>query len=235
MKKSKEYSKKVKKLYNYLKRTSSKPEKVTYDDPVDAIIYATIAEKFTQAEAESAMKRFAEHFVDWNDLRVSRTEEILEVLGRDSQAARDTASAVTRALMAIFGRYNAVSLQSLKRIGKRQAKQILEKMDGVSHFAVNYCMLTALGGHAICLTQKMIEHLRAQELVEAEADEQQIEGFLTRLISAENAYEFYRLLRGASEGHAGKKKTKRKPKGKTARKVRSKTTTKTRKRTNKSK
>ena len=94
-------------------------------------------------------------------------------------------------------------------------------MDGTSPFAVNYCMLTSLQGHAIPLTKKMIEYLRSNQLVHVDADEQQIEGFLARQISAENAYEFYALLRRHSEVRkAGRKK-------KTARKTKTKAATKT--------
>jgi hypothetical protein len=66
------------------------------------------------------------------------------------------------------------------------------------------------------LTKKMIEFLRSNELVHAGADEQEIEGFLARQVSAENAYEFYSLLRRESEAREakGKKKTARKEKTK---------------------
>ncbi len=102
----------------------------------------------------------------------------------------------------------------VKKTGKRPAKQVLEKLDGISHFAVNYCMLTSLQGHAIPLTQKMVEYLRSNELVGPQADEQEIEGFLTRQISAKDAYEFYALLRVESESLKlqPRRKTARKPK-----------------------
>jgi hypothetical protein len=111
----------------------------------------------------------------------------------------------------------------LKKIGKRPARQVLEKMDGISRFAVNYCMLTSLQSHAIPLTKGMIEYLRKNQLIDPEADEQQVEGFLAKQISAENAYEFYVLLRRRSEA----RKTKRKKK--TARKVKTKKAAKTKK------
>jgi hypothetical protein len=165
-----------------------------------------------------------------NDLRVSRAEEIIEMLGEDTPATRDTASTLTKALRAVFEQYHTTSLTPLKKIGKRPAKQILEKIDAVSHFVVNYCMLTSLQGHAIPLTQKMIEYLRSNELVHTEADEQETEGFLTKQISADNAYEFYALLRRESESRKGKiKKKAKKVKSKKAKTKRKKTKKKTKK------
>jgi endonuclease III len=227
MKNSKDYSQKVRKLYRSLIRKYPKVKKLTYDDPVDALVYAVISENMSEAAMQSAMKRFADYFVDWNDLRVSRAEEIVEVLGEDTPVAKATALALTKVLGAVFDKYNTISLQALKKIGKRQAKQVLEKIDGTSHFVVNYCMLTSLQGHAVPLTGKMIDYLKINQMVHPDADEQQIEGFLARQIPAENAYEFYTLLRYQSE--SGTAETERK----TARKTKRKPTTKARKKTGK--
>ncbi len=215
MKNSKEYSKKVQRLYSSLKREYPKVKKSVYDEPAEALVYAVVNENMSETAAESALKRFSNYFVDLNDLRVSQAEEIVEMLGEDTQVTRDIASRLTGALRAVFEKYHTASLASLKRIGKRPAKQVLEKMDAVSRFVVNYCMLTSLQGHAIPLTKKMIEYLRSNELVHAEADEQETEGFLTKQISAENAYEFYALLRRGSESRKGRiKKKVKKVKGK---------------------
>ena len=211
MKNSKEYSKKVHELYRRLKAKYPKAKKIIYDEPADALVYAIVGENMSEPATESAIRKFCDYFIDLNDLRVSRAEEIVEVLGKDTPVTKDIALTITMALRAVFGKYNSVSLKALKKIGKRPAKQILEKMDGVSRFAVNYLLLTSLHGHAIPLTKRMIEYVRSNKLVHADADEQQIEGFLAKQIPAESAYEFYALLRRQSESRRSgrKKKTAR--------------------------
>ncbi len=199
-----------------MKQCYPKVESLTYDEPVQAVVYAILSENMSEAAAQSASKRFADYFVDLNDLRVSRPEEVMEILGQDTPVTRYIAATLGRVLSAIFNQYNSVSLQALKKIGKRPAKQVLEKLDGISHFAVNYCMLTSLQAHAIPLTTGMIEYLISNELVDAGADQQEIEGFLTRQISAKNAYEFYALLRRESESRRAKPKTTAARRAKTA-------------------
>jgi len=223
MKNSKEYAQKVQKLYRSLKRSRGKVEKVMYEDPVDALIYAVVSERLSEAESQAALKRFRDYFVDWNELRVSRVEEIAEILGVEESVARETAATLTRALMAVFKKYNVLSLESLKKMGKRPARQVLEKIEQLSPYAIDYCMLTALKGHAIPLTERMIEYLKTNDLVHADADRQQIEGFLARLIPAAKAYEFYALLRYESEhrkttGKAKVRKAKKKTKIRKAKK-----------------
>jgi endonuclease III len=209
MKDSKEYSGKVHKLCRSLKRRYPKVEKVAYEEPVDSLVYAIVSEHISEAAAESAIKKFADYFVDLNDLRVSRAEEVVELLGGDTSVTRHIAVPLAKALSAVFTKYHAVSLKALKKTGKRPARKTLEKMDGVSRFAVNYCMLTSLQAHAVPLNQKMIDYLRSEHLVHPEAAEEEIEGFLTRLVPAEEAYQFYSLLRRQCESRrAGRKKAK---------------------------
>jgi len=199
MKNSKEYSGKIQQLYRTLTRKYPKVQAVGHEDVVDAVVYAMIFAELPEQAADAAMKRFREYFVDWNELRVSRAEEIIEVLGKDTPAARNIASTIIRVLGGIFNEYHKVSLEGLKKIGKRPAKQALDKIDGISRFVVDYCMLTSLQGHAVPLTDKMVEYLKSNELADPEANEQEIGGFLAKQISAKKGYEFYALLRRESE------------------------------------
>jgi endonuclease III len=208
MKNSKDYSQKIQKLYHTLSSKYPKVQKVSHEKVIDAIVYAIISTEMSEKATDSIIKKFTEYFVDWNDLRVSRTEEIAEVMGKDDPVAVSIATILTTVLNGIFNEFHQVSLEALKKIGKRPAKQALEKIEGTSHFVVDYCMLTALGGHAIPLTENMIQYLKSNELVNPDADEQQIGGFLAKQIPAKNGYEFYALLRQESESTKLKKKTK---------------------------
>lgn len=209
MKNSKDYVKKIRKLHRSLNRKFPKVKKVIYDEPLDAIVYAIISAELSEKATESVIKRFSDYFISLNELRVSRTEEIVEILGVDTPVTRTIASTITTVLMAVFNQYHKVSLQILRKLGKRPARQILEKFEGTDRFIVDYCMLTSLQGHAIPLTKAMVEYLKSKELVYLEADAQQIAGFLAKQISAKNGYEFYALLRKESEARKTKKKTKK--------------------------
>jgi hypothetical protein len=229
MKNSKDYSKKIQKLYRTLSRKYPKVQKVSHEEVEYAVVYGIISENMSEKATESAFQKFPDCFVDLNDLRVSRADEIIEMLGEDTPDTREIKLTINRVLSGIFNEYHKVSLESLKKMGKRPAKQILEKIDGISRFVVDYCMLTSLKGHAIPLTKTMVEFLRNNELVDPEADEGQIEGFLAKQIPARNGYEFYELLRRESETKKDAKKklkTTSKKKTKTKKKTKKKVTRK---------
>jgi endonuclease-3 len=227
MKESREYSKKVQKLYRTLKRQPARHTGVVFDEPVDSLVYAVVSENMTEAQTQSAIKKLKDYFVDWNDLRVATVDEIAEVLGpvfrssataedgQETAAARNAATALVNSLRAVFEKYNMLSLQALRKLGKRPAKQVLEKLNGTTPFVVDYCMLTALQGHAIPLTPKMIEFLKTNGLAHAEAGYEEIEGFLARQIPMKSAYGFYSLLRHESESPKAQKVKKTKPAKKT--------------------
>jgi endonuclease III len=102
MKNSKEYAQQLQKLYRGLKRAHPKVETTTYDDPIEALIHGIISEHIAESTAQRAMKEFRQTFVDWNDLRVARPEEIVEILQEDTAVSRAAALALTSALRAVF-------------------------------------------------------------------------------------------------------------------------------------
>jgi len=221
MKDTKDYAPKIRTLHRRLKQKHAKTEPVSYEEPLEAVVYAIASEKTTANEAKSAIKRFANYFVDLNDLRVSRPDEIAEALGEDTAETRATALTLARTLNAVFYKYHTVSLMALKKTGKKPARQILEKLDGITDFAVDYCLLTSLAAHTIPLTGRMIEYLKDNRLVHPDADCNQIKNFLARQISAKHGFKFYTLLRKESETRRAAKKKK------TVLKVKKKTTAKT--------
>ena len=126
MKNSKEYAQKIRKLYQTLKGKYPKVQTPAYERLVDALVYAIVSEKMSLTAAHTAIRKLNDYFVDLNELRASRVEEIGEVLGEDTSVTRNIALSLTEALRAIFNKYNQISLEALKKIGKRPAKLALE-------------------------------------------------------------------------------------------------------------
>ena len=127
MKNAKQYSQKVQKLYRSLKRKYGKVKAPQFKDPVDAVVYAVLCESLPLSQTDSAMKKLQNHFIDWNDLRVSRSDEIVETIGKDNPSTRQAAANLTKSLYAVFGKYNTLSIDEASQGGKKQARQNIEK------------------------------------------------------------------------------------------------------------
>jgi hypothetical protein len=202
MKDSKKYADKLLKVFRSLKREHGKVTKPKCEFSIDALIYAIVSENMADSAACAAIKKLSRHFVDWNDLRVSRDEEIVDLLGKDTAENRHIAEVLTQSLNTIFNKYDVVNLDALKEAGKRQAKALLEKLLPSSRFVINYTVLMSLDGHAVPLTPKMLDYLKSNELVRPDAAFEEIESFLERQISASQAYDFYAVFRQESESAA---------------------------------
>lgn len=204
MKDSKEYAKKIAKLYREMKKEYAKVKLAEYDDPIEAIVFGVLCEYQSLPAARTSLRKIKKHFVDLNDLRVSRAEEVVAVLGKDGDNIKIIANELSRSLNAIFYKFDTISLIQLKGEGKRQAKKQLEQLDKISQFAVSYCFLTALAGHAIPVSQSIADYLRVEELVHPKAKIGDIEGFLERQNKSEDAYEFFMLLKTHCDAAAKK-------------------------------
>lgn len=246
MKNSKEYSAKLQKEYKSLKKANPKVKPVYHDSLLQALVHGAVSEKVTEDETRKAIKNFDDYFVDYNDLRVSRTEEITEKFSKETDAVKSIAKKLTAVLMSVFEKYNTLQINEIADEGIRQARQELENIPYITPYMVDYCMLTFIQGHAIPLTEAMIEYLKENELVHPDSDYNDIEGFLLRQINSSNGYEFYKYLRKAAEqkkpsekkktsGKSAKKAKKKKASkaGKSAKKTAKKTTKKTAKKTTK--
>jgi len=199
MKNTIQYSQKIKKLFNALKKGDEKPKKTASSDFIEAMIFAGLCQNCSESSAKAALKKIQSHFVDYNDLRVARREEIVEIIGSDITNAPKTAEAITFLLNAIFQKYDSLAPEDFTGAGKKNARDILEKLNGMTAFICNYVMLTVLNVHAVPLTDKMIEYLRTNDLIDPQWDNAQTTLFIEKQISASNAYAFYTAIRHDSE------------------------------------
>ncbi|MBW8036024.1 MAG: hypothetical protein FVQ79_10430 [Planctomycetes bacterium] len=226
MKDSTKYAKKLTVLLKTLKKEHSEINIPTYSDPVESVIFAVLAEHLKSSTVRTTVRKMQKHFVDYNDVRVARTEEMLDVLGGETSELRGVAHTLSKLLNSVFTKFNTVSLMALTEMGKRPGRKELENMEGITPFIVSYCFLTSLKGHAIPVNKKMVEYLRGLELVHPRANPHGIEGFLERQISASNAYEYYTLIRDAAEKFVKPASKKKVSKKKAVKKTKSKKTVK---------
>lgn len=240
MKDSKKYSSKIDKWYKKAKKDQGKVKPIIYDDPVEAIVFAIICNYLPLRKSKTVLNKIKRHFVDFNDLRVSRSEELVEVLGGDSEQIRLISHELTESLNAVFSKYDTMDISPLKEERKRQVKKELEEIEKLSKFVISYCFLTVFDGHAIPVSEDMADYLHKQEMVHPKATVEDIEGFLERQINSSEGNEFFIILKTESDKEAkkSKKKTnKKKDKKSTKKKAAPKKKTKkaTKKKTSKKK
>jgi len=195
MRNSSKYGARLTRLYNQLQRSQGRPEELTPQDVTTEMILACLSATTTQSRARAALSRLRSAFVDYNELRVCRPEEVAEVLGKSYPQAQAAAEQIVALLRSVFQKKDNLDLDHLTESSKREAKIVLENLSGATPYVVACVMLWSLRAHAFPVNEQMLAMLRAEEVVAPKSDAADVQGFLERHISASKIRAVYALLR----------------------------------------
>jgi hypothetical protein len=135
--------------------------------------------------------------------------EIQEMLGQRYPEIERRVRMITSSLNNIFEREHTLSLNRLKEISRRDARQFLRELPEVHPFVEAYVMMMALDGNAFPVDDTMLEYLKEEEVFEEDLALDEAQRFIEHHLKAEDLYPFYSSLRAeATEGNRGKRKQK---------------------------
>ena len=194
----------------------------SHGDPlVDELVRAMLQWEASHGQARNAYERLLGTFVDYNELRASLPDHVVEALGPRYPKAAERSERMRMALTAIFEREDALTLAHLRDTPKREARAYVESLDGLPRFAAARVVLLGLGGHAFPVDGRLAGLLRSAGVVEEDADTDKCCLRMERAIRAGDAREAYELLElwsgdegagfvvssgGAAAGSKGRKK-----------------------------
>jgi len=149
------------------------------------------------------MAMISKEFVDLNELRVATDLEIQGLLGVKYPEIKVRVAMITLALNSIFEREHTMSLERLKTLSKRDARQFLRELPEMTPFVEAYVMLMAFDGHCVPIDEDILQLLRDHEIVDEEAKIEDAQKFVEHHLKAEEVYDFFVLARNYT-----RKKTK---------------------------
>jgi endonuclease III len=207
MKNASKHSDELKQLFKRLAR-DGKPDARQTMEPLDALVRGAMSYDVSDSRAEDAIKAITKEFVDLNELRVATDLEIQELLGVRYPAIEQRVAMITQSLNAIFEREHTMSLDRLKAVSKREARQFLRDLPEMHPFVEAFVMLHAFDGNAFPLDEEMLVHLRDQEIMDEETALAEAQRFLENHVKSDDIYDCYILLRRAAQADGARKKAK---------------------------
>lgn len=195
MKNGTAYAAKLTKAYAKHKASSAKARVEGPIDPLHCLALGVLGVHTNESLTERALTKLCTDMAGWNEIRVSSPHEVRTALGGTFPSAMERAQLLVRALQSVFDREHRMSLDRLRNVGRREARQYLENLSGVDAYAVAYVILQGLGGHAIPVNDRLLKALTAEKLVHPDADRSEVQAFLERNVSAADAKEFSLLMR----------------------------------------
>ena len=184
------------------------PEARQPQDPLKALVRGAMSFDVPDGKAEDAMRLIDREFVDLNELRVATDLEIQELLGVRYPQIERRVSMITQSLNDIFEREHTLSLDRLKTVSRRDARQFLRELPEIHAFVEAYVMLFAFEGHAFPIDDEILAYLKEQEVVEENATLDDAQRFIEHQLKDEECYSLYWGMRRAlaDEKSRGKKK-----------------------------
>ncbi len=208
MKNATKHAESLKSLHRRLAK-EHKPVERKPIDPLQALVRGAMSFDVPEAKVDEVMTHIEKEFVDLNELRVATDLEIQELLGARYPQIEKRVAMITLALNAIFEREHTMSLNRLRDLSRRDARQFLRDLPEMHPFVEAYVMLFAFDAPAAPLDDAMLSRLKDEGVVDASATIEDAQKFVEHHIKAEELYDFYCALRAGSifkEPAAAKKK-----------------------------
>lgn len=162
----------------------------------------------TTAKAAAVIKRLDQSLVDFNELRICMTDELLRLMGRGVPRVEERAQRLRVALNGVYAREHAVTLEHLATLSKREAREYLESLDGVPRFVSARVMLVCFSAHTAPVDSRILRRLIEAQAAEANASPDEVAGQLERRVRAGEMPETYALLQAWADDLTSKEETK---------------------------
>ncbi|MBX3375293.1 MAG: hypothetical protein KF817_15815 [Phycisphaeraceae bacterium] len=173
------------------------------DDATAVLIQSMLLWESTSAKAFAAYEAIRRHVLDFNELRVTMADEIVEVIGPRYPMATERAARLRAVLRSIFLREHAVSLKLLQEQGKRDARKYIESLDGIMPYASARVLLLSFQTHGIPVDGQLLRLLVEEEIVEPGSTEADAAAFLGRHVRAGDGAQVHAQFQHWVEERAG--------------------------------
>jgi endonuclease III len=183
-----------------------KPEPRQPQEPLEALVRAAMSYDVSDARAEEAMRAIQKEFVDLNELRVATDLEIQELLGVRYPDIERRVAMITQALNNIFEREHTLSLERLKTLSRRDARQFLRELPDIHPFVEAYVMLYGFDGHAFPIDNETLAYLREEQVVDEQTTLEDAQKFIEHNLKAEECHDFFRAIRATVFEESRRKK-----------------------------
>jgi endonuclease III len=192
----------IKKLNSLIKRlkTRHKNAEAPPYDPTTQLIMAFLQADASRRKAEQAYSALMEHMVDNNELRVSHTEEIVEIIGEKYPRVYWRVERMREALNEVYRREHDFRMVKAAALNKKEQRQYLDTLPGITPYAAASVMLLSFGGHAIPVDDKLNVLLAREGAIDEGLEPADAESLLLRQFKAgEQSVEAHLLMQAWSD------------------------------------
>jgi endonuclease III len=184
-------------LKSYLKKLLKQHEvpALATIDPLRALVRGCLCYDISDSKADEAFEIIDRDFVDLNELRVATELEAIEILGPRYPDIESRVAQFIQCLNGIFAREHTLSLERLRTIPRREARQFLRELPGITPFVDGYTVLYGLGAPAFPVDQSIMDMLHDEGILEDQSTPDEAQRFVEHQLKDDECYRLFWCMR----------------------------------------
>jgi len=211
-----QFAKRMRTLFNRLRRESGAVPDEGLTDPAEQLILSILATDANTRRARGALHGLLEEMIDFNELRVTPAAELADLLEPNVKGAPEKAQAIVGSLSWLFNKFDTMDLSGLREQQQSALLATFETIPECPDHARKAMLLLSFGVPVFPVDQQMLDYLKAAEVLPEEVAAAEAQHYVERQLKAAEVREFYLLVKAASESAAPPAKPKAKAVKKTA-------------------
>jgi len=163
-------------------------------DPIRELIYAHVLWNGSARAADAVMERSENELADFNELRVCVPDELRELMEAEDACAGERCVRLHLALNDLWRREQALTLDPVAELSKREVRTYLESLEGVPRFAAARVALLCFGVHVFPVDARLAGLLSEAGVLPPATSDDEAAGKLERAVRASTALDTYLAL-----------------------------------------
>ena len=153
-------------------------------DATQVLIQSFLVWEWNGSRASSTWARMVEDVTDLNELRVTVVDDYLEYFGGGCPRAEERADRLRATLRGVFHREHSTDLSGPAGGPKKEFREYLDSLEGMTPFVAARTALIAAGSHAVPVDERTLRLLVKSGVVDADATIDSASQTMSRLVTA---------------------------------------------------
>ena len=168
-------------------------------DATQVLIQSFLVWEWNGSRASSTWARMVEDVTDLNELRVTVVDDYLEYFGGSCPRAEERADRLRSTLRGVFHREHSTDLSGPAGGPKKEFREYLDSLEGMTPFVAARTALIAAGSHAVPVDERTLRLLVKSGVVNSDATIDSASQTMSRLVTAAQGLDTHLALQMLSE------------------------------------
>ena len=168
-------------------------------DATQVLIQSFLVWEWNGSRASSTWARMVEDVTDLNELRVTVVDDYLEYFGGGCPRAEERADRLRATLRDVFHRELSTDLSGPAGGPKKEFREYLDSLEGITPFVAARTALIAAGAHAVPVDERTLRLLVKSGVVDSDATIDSASQTMSRLVTAAQGLDTHLALQMLSE------------------------------------